>query len=134
MHQDVVKGQLDDNVEKVNLCHGQTVYEHGSKGVEKDLEGCEKGLASDRVKKDGFKGGGQIGVKAIDSQRFVVDEVVRPKRGAVGNADWQICKDSKESVCQGRSEGQVVRYLVDGEEEVLVGCGTNRVGGEQEGP
>ena len=51
------------------------------------------------------------------------------ERSAVGNANRQVGEDGKDSVCQGGSEGQVVRNLVDGEEEVLV-CGrTNDIGG-----
>lgn len=44
-----------------------------------------------------------------------------PKRSAVRHANGQIRKDGDESVGQRRAESQVVRDLVDGQEEVLVG-------------
>lgn len=108
LYQGVVKCQLDGNVQEVNLGHRQTVYEHGSQGVEKDLESREKGFTSDGVEEEGLESGWQIGIKAIDAQGLVMGEVVGPERGAIWDANWQVCKDGKEAVCRWRSEGQVM--------------------------
>jgi len=64
----------------------------------------------------------------------MVREMVWPKGGAVWNADGQAGEDGEEAVGQWRSEGEIVRNLVDGEEEVLVCGGADDVGGEEEGP
>lgn len=92
----------------MDLGHWQGVDEHGSQGVEEDLEGREESLAGDRVEEDGFKGGGQICVETINTQRLVVCQVVGPERGAVRDANWQVRKDGEDPVCQWRSEGQIV--------------------------
>lgn len=56
------------------------------------------------------------------------------ERGRVGNADWQVGDDSEKAVCKTRFECKVVRDLVNGQEEVLVGSGTNDVRREPETP
>jgi hypothetical protein len=56
------------------------------------------------------------------------------ERGRVGDADWQVRNDSEKAVRQTRFESEVVRDLVDGQEEVLVGGSTNDVGCEPEAP
>lgn len=134
MNQDIVEGELDDNVEEVDLGEGQVVDEHGPQGVEEDLAGAEEGLAGDGVEEDGLEGRGQVSVKAIDAERLVVGEVVGAERGAVGDADGQVGDDGEEAVGGWRAEGEVVGDFVDGEEEVLVGRGADDVGREQEGP
>jgi hypothetical protein len=55
---------------------GHAVDGHGPEGVEEDLEGAEEGLAEDRVEEDGFEGGGEVGVEAVDAEGLVVGEVV----------------------------------------------------------
>lgn len=64
----------------------------------------------------------------------MVREVIGPEGGAVWDADGQVGEDSEEAVGKRRSEGEIVGYLVDSEKEVLVGGGTDDVGGEEEGP
>lgn len=64
----------------------------------------------------------------------MVGEVVGPEGGAVGDANGQVGEDGEDAVSERRAEGQIVRDLVDGQEEVLVGCGADDVGGEEEGP
>jgi hypothetical protein len=44
------------------------VYEHGSEGVEEDLEGGEEGLPKDRVEEDGLERRGEVCVETIDSE------------------------------------------------------------------
>lgn len=134
VHERIVEGELHDDVEEVNLGEGKIVDEHGAQGVEEDLEGGEKGLAGDRVEEDGFKGGGQVRIQAVDAEGLVVCEVVGPERGAVGDANGQIGKHGEEAVCERVSEGKVVRYLVYGEEQILVRRSTDDVGSEEEGP
>lgn len=50
----------------------------------------------------------------------------------VGYANWDVGEDGEEAVRGGRAEGEVMRDFMDGEEEVLVGCCTDDVGGEEE--
>jgi len=72
----VVKDKLHHDVEEVDLGHWELVYEHRTQCVEENLESGEEGFASDRVEKEGFEGGGEVGVKAVDAKRFVVGEMV----------------------------------------------------------
>ena len=51
-----------------------------------------------------------------------------PERGGVGNAYRQVGKDSQQPIGKRRLEGQVVRDLMDGQEEVLVGGRADDVG------
>jgi hypothetical protein len=134
LHEGVVEGQLNNDVEQVDLGERQVVDEHGAQGVEEDLTGAEEGLAGDRVEEPGLECGGQIRVQAIDAERLVVGEMVRAERGAVGDADGQVGEDGDDAVGQRRAEGQVVRDLVDGEEEVLVRRGADDVGSQEKAP
>lgn len=130
----VVKGELDDNVEQVNLGERQVVDEHGPQGIEQDLACAEEGLAGDRVEEPCLEIGGQVGVEAIHAERLVVGQVVGAEGGAVGDANGQVREDGDDAVGQGRAEGEVVGDFVDGQEEVLVGGGADDVGGQEEGP
>jgi hypothetical protein len=40
------------------------------------LEGAEEGFAKDRVEEDGFEGGREVRVEAVDAEGLVVGEVV----------------------------------------------------------
>lgn len=64
----------------------------------------------------------------------VGDSRTDPERSRVWDADWQVGNNGKETVCKAGFEGKVVRDLVDGQEEVLVGGSTNDVGSEPEAP
>ena len=55
-----------------------------------------------------------------------------PEGSAVGDANWEVGKDGEEPVRRGGAEGEVVGNFMDGEEEVLVGCCADDVGGEEE--
>ena len=118
----------------MDLGERQVVDEHGSQSIEQNLAGAEEGLAGDRVKEPCLEGGRQIGIEAIHTERLVVGEMVRAKRGAVGDANGQVGEDGDDAVGERRAEGQIVRNLVDGEEEVLVGCSADKVGCQEEGP
>lgn len=72
----VVEGELDGDVEVVQGRQGHGVDEGRADSVEEDLEGAEEGLAEDRVEEDGLKGGGKVGVEAVDAEGLVVGEVV----------------------------------------------------------
>lgn len=51
---------------------------------------------------------------------------------AVRDTDWEVGEDGEEPVRGRGAEGEVVGDFMDGEEEVLVGCCTDDVGGEEE--
>lgn len=36
------------------------------------MEGAEEGFAEDGVEEEGFEGGGEVGVEAVDAKGFVV--------------------------------------------------------------
>ena len=74
--QSVIKRELEDEVQKMDVSEGRAVDEHGADGVEEDLEGAEESLAKERIKEEGFNGGGKISIQACHAQRFVVGEVV----------------------------------------------------------
>lgn len=116
LNQDVIEQQLNNDVECVNLGQRNLIDHHGSQSVEQDLECTEEGFAGNGVEEKSLKSGRQVGIEAIDTERFVVGQVVRLKRnqclfetGAfketysercrVGNADWQVGDDSEKAVC-----------------------------------
>ena len=55
-----------------------------------------------------------------------------PESGAVGDANGEIREDGEEAVCGRVFEGEIMGYLVNGKEEILVGGGTNDVGTQEE--
>ena len=57
-----------------------------------------------------------------------------PEGRRVWNPNWQIGENGKQSVRSWALESQVVGNLVDSEEQVLVRCGPDDVGGEEERP
>lgn len=149
----VVEGELDEEVEGVDGGEGRAVDEHGAQGVEEDLEGAEEGLAEEGVEEEGFDGGGEVGVEAGDAEGFVVREVVGlavsvslsvlnmgkgfeayPEGGTIGQPDGEIGEDGQETVGQGRAKGEVMGDLVDGQEDILVGGGSDHVGRGDEAP
>lgn len=67
-----VEEDLNGNINSVDWCERDFIDEHRTKGVEKDLEGAEEGLAEERVEKEGFEGGGEICIEAVDTKGFVV--------------------------------------------------------------
>ena len=60
-------------------------------------------------------------------------ETAYAKSRAVRHGDGQIGDNGQQPIRRRRLEGQVVRDLVDGEEQVLVRGGADHVRGEQEG-
>jgi hypothetical protein len=48
------------------------IDEHGTQGIEEDLERAEECFAEDGVEEDGLERGGQVRVETIDAKRFVV--------------------------------------------------------------
>jgi len=81
--EEVVEGQLGEDVEEVDVCEGELVDEHGAEGVEEDLEGAEEGFAEEGVEEEDFEGGGEVGVEAVDPEGFVVGQVVGLEKGEV---------------------------------------------------
>ena len=92
--EDKVEGELNDNVEEVNLGKGHAVDSHGTDGVEEDLEGAKEGLAEDRIEQEGLERGRQVGVKAIDAEALVVGKMVRlydeVLAGVLSVAPWPV--------------------------------------------
>jgi hypothetical protein len=60
--------------------------------------------------------------------------VVRAESSAVRNADWKVGKDCKKAVVERLAEGEVMRDLVNRQEQVLICSCAHDVGGEQERP
>ena len=67
-----VEDDLGDDVEDVDAGDGELVDHHWTDGVEEDLEGAEPGFAEDGVEEEGFEGGGEVGVQAIDTEGLVM--------------------------------------------------------------
>lgn len=57
-----------------------------------------------------------------------------PERRTVWYSNRQIRNYSEYSVCERRFEGEVMRYLVDSQEEVLVRCRTDNVRRQEKRP
>lgn len=55
---------------------GRAVDEHGTEGVEEDLESAEEGLAEEGVEEESFDGGGEVGIEACYAQGLVMGKVV----------------------------------------------------------
>ena len=75
----VVKGELGHYIECVDPSDRELVHHHWPDGVEQDLEGAEEGFAGYRVQEPGFECRGKIGIQTIDTERFVMGEVVWAK-------------------------------------------------------
>lgn len=60
--------------------------------------------------------------------------MVRAEACRVGDADWEVGEDGEETIVYRGSKGEVMTDFVDGQKEVLVGRGSNEVGGEEEWP
>jgi hypothetical protein len=141
LHEEVVDGELHEDVESVDARQGQVVDHHGAQGVEEDLEGCEEGFAGDGVEEPGFEGGGEVGVQAVYAERLVVCEMVGldldvrpcvrgrsaqvdvptyPERSRVRNANRQISENRQHAVRKRRLKSQIMRDLMNSQEKVLV--------------
>lgn len=125
---------MDGDVEVVDVCEGDGEDCHGPEGVEENLAGAEEGLAQDAVQKDSFKTGGQIGIQPLDTERLVVNKMIRPKARTVRDSNRQVRKDCQNPVVKRLPECKVMRDLMDGEEEVLVRCCADDIGREEEWP
>lgn len=68
LDEDVVEGELDCDVEELDLGEGQLVDHHWAQGVEEDLEGAEEGFAGDRVEEERFEGRWEVSIESIDAQ------------------------------------------------------------------
>lgn len=75
-HEEVVEEDLGEDVEEVELGERDLVDHHGPQSVEEDLEGTEEGFAEDGIKEEGFEGGWEVGIEAIDAKGFVVGQVI----------------------------------------------------------
>lgn len=135
----------------MDLRQGYLIDHHGTDGIEEDLESAKERLAKDGVEEEGFESSRQISVYPIDAERFVMSEVIRlakgkqesvkfwksctatdPKRSTVWEANWQIGEDCNQSIGQRGLEGEIVRYLMYGEEKVLVCCSSNDIRRKEE--
>lgn len=141
----------------MDVREGWAVDEHGPDGVEEDLESAEECLAQQGVEEECFQGCWEIGIQTRDTEGFVVRQVIwlfgrplinpfqdmfrrtqwpqaHPKRSTIRQPNRQIGKDGKQPVRQRRPECQVMRDLMDREEEVLVRRCANNIRGHQEPP
>lgn len=62
LNDQVVEDELYGDVEGVNAGQRQVVDEHGSQGIEEDLEGSEERFAGDGIEEPSLKGCWQVGV------------------------------------------------------------------------
>ena len=55
------------------------------------MEGAEEGFAEDGVEEEGFEGGGEVGVEAVDAKGLVVSQMVGLLVGVSLESDrlWQ---------------------------------------------
>jgi len=120
LDEDGVEEELDEDVDEVDGGEGHGVDEDGADGVEEDLEGAEEGFAEEGVEEYGFKGGGEVGVEAVDAEGFVVCEVVWPKTRTIRNPNRQIRHNRQRSIHPGRPKRQIMRYLMNSQEQILI--------------
>ena len=64
----------------------------------------------------------------------MMSEVILPKACGIGQADGEVGEDGKQTIEKRSSKGQIMADFMDGEEEVLVCCGSNNVGRQEERP
>lgn len=57
-----------------------------------------------------------------------------PKRSTIWNPNRQIGNNSQHPVGHGRFKGEIMRDLMDGQEQVLVGSGSDHICGDEKGP
>ena len=96
-------------------------------GIRRSHQLCE--VVLDHV---GLKDRGDVHVDALDALAGVVLAVVDLELCGHGDADREVGEDGHELVEDGALEGEVVRELVDGEEQVVVGKGAHEVPGQQQ--
>ena len=77
LHKRIIEDDLYCNIKKVRPGEREVVYEHWTDRVEEYLEGAEEGFAEDGGEEDGFERRRQICVKPINTERFVMGEMVR---------------------------------------------------------
>jgi hypothetical protein len=63
-----------------------------------------------------------------------ISGITHPKRRTIGHPNGQVRKDSKQSIRHWRFEGQVMRYLMDSQEQILVRRRTDNVRRQEERP
>lgn len=115
-----VEEDLCGDVEGRYPGEGNAVDGHGPQGVEEDLEGAEECLAQDGVEEYGLECGRQVRIEPVNAQGLVMGQVVRSEGSAIRDTDGQVRKDGEDAIGRWRAEGEVVAYLMYGEEEVLV--------------
>ena len=64
---------------------GNGIDEHRTDGVEEDLKSAEEGFAENGVEEEGFESGGKVSVEAVDTEGFMVGEVVGLFSGSGAN-------------------------------------------------
>jgi len=134
VEQEIVEGDLCNNVANEPSCRFLCPNKARTKCVEENLEGAEEDLAEDIIEAEELCAGRQVGVDSVLALELVVLDVVRFEQRTVRNADRQIGDDGKGLVELDILEGQVVGNLVNGEEEILVRRAANRVRSQQELP
>lgn len=124
----VVHGHLVNDVQQMDVGEADLGDEHGTQGIEQDLESSKEHLAQDVGKHDRLQRSRQVCVQVLIAHELVVELVVRLERGTVGDADRGVGDDGKQLVMEGLLEEQVMRQLMDSQEDGLVRCGAHHVG------
>lgn len=60
----------------MDVCEWWAIDEHGSHGVEEDLEGAEECLAQEGIEEERLDCGGKVGVETCYSEGLVVRQMV----------------------------------------------------------
>jgi len=107
--------------------------EHRAQRVGEDLAACPHDLGHWAAHDLALEERRDVSVDAVDSLELVVLEVVAAEGNRVGDPDREVGDEGEVAVVHGRLEEQVVRKLVDGEEERLRDRGAKDVGHEHVG-
>ena len=83
--ENVIEGELGDDIEEVDSGQWQLVDHHWTERVEEDLKGAKKGLAQNRVEEKGLQRCRKVGVEAINAQGFMVSQMIGLPRRQVRN-------------------------------------------------
>eukprot|EP00754_Rhynchopus_humris_P014920 Rhum_TRINITY_DN14420_c26_g1::Rhum_TRINITY_DN14420_c26_g1_i1::g.89568::m.89568 len=127
------RGHLHAPVEQRPRGDLRRVHEHGTKGVEENLEDAEEELREGVLEDKRLHPRGNVSVEAVVALVAVVLHVVPVEGRGVGDADGDVGDARKELVAPRALHGQHVHDLVDGKEEGVVDCAAHDVRGGEEG-
>ena len=99
--------------------HVLRLDEHRSEGVGKDLAGAPQGLGDGAPDEPSLEARWDVRVDPVDALPLVVLQVIAPERHTIGNPHRPIRNHGEEPVMSRAFEEEVVRELVNSEEEGL---------------